>query len=93
MDDFKVDDQTESAQMFKKQKLKILEVEVKIPDLIPEIVLSEKYDHKKMMFYQECLKYNTLIQSLKNKIRNLIKCLDGETLLDITTENEFNDLV
>ena len=25
-------------------------------------------------------------------MRNLIKCLDGETLLDSTTEREFNDI-
>jgi hypothetical protein len=37
VDDIKQDEYSESAQMFKKQKVKILEVEVKLPELIPEI--------------------------------------------------------
>ena len=39
--------------MFKKQKVKILDVEVKIPDFILEFEPSEFYDYKQMMLYQE----------------------------------------
>jgi dynein heavy chain len=46
-----------------------------------------------MMLYQETLKYNTLLRTIKNRLTNLTKCLDGETLLDSTTESEFKDLI
>jgi hypothetical protein len=87
------EDFTESALQFKKQKTKIRDVEVKIPEMIIPPALSMPYNHLKMMVFQECEKYNSLLLGLKERLRLLIKCLDGETLLNSTMESEFRDLI
>ena len=89
---------TEHAGRFKRCKIKLRDVEVKLPDLINEELLARKFpgvyeDCISTMMHQEVQKYNTLIQQLQLAVKTLIRCLDGETSMDGEMEEEFRAVV
>ena len=71
---------------------------MKLPDLISEELLAEKFkrvyeDCISTMMHQEVQKYNTLIQQLQVQVKTLIRCLDGETIMDDEMEEEFSAVI
>jgi len=88
----------EHAARFKRCKIKLRDVEVKLPDLINEELLARKFkrvyeDCLSTMMHQEVERYNTLIQQLQVQVKTLIRCLDGETIMDDEMEEEFRAVV
>ena len=71
---------------------------MKLPDLISEELLDEKFKKRfedciSNMMHQEVKKYNSFINQLQMQLRLLIRCLDGETVMDDEMEEEFKAII